>query len=177
MKKVLKAIGGINEYTGRITGALVVILVIILCYEVTVRYVFGRPTLWAHIVSRMLYGSVCLLALGYAELYDSHIRCDVLYARFPKRTKAIIDLIGAVVFTFPLLYAYLKTSAQWAVIAWVEKEVRRSEAYIYPPAGPFRTVVFIGFLFFLLQSLVTFYKNFVIAAEADAPASQPRGKK
>ena len=64
----------ISLFLGRVTMLLIVLLVSVMFYEVVLRYVFERPTLWANELSLWLAGFVFLLA----GLYAMQQPCDTI---------------------------------------------------------------------------------------------------
>lgn len=137
---------------------LPIILVLVLAYETTMRYVFNAATIWASLIAMMTGGSIILLGLAYTELHQRHIRIDVLYSRLTERGKALINVIGANVFLLPVLIALIGTSFSKMYASWATGEVR-IESYWYPPAAPFRTVYFIGISLYTLQCLAKFIRD------------------
>ena len=93
---LLHIIDTVNEWAGRITSLLIIALTGVMVFEVVARYVFRSPTEWAFETSGFLFLGYILLGGGYTLLYGSHVNTDVLYNRFSLRTKAIVDLITAV---------------------------------------------------------------------------------
>jgi TRAP-type mannitol/chloroaromatic compound transport system permease small subunit len=158
MSKILKIIDAIGEYSGRAISWLCAFLVLVLFCETFLRYVFNAPTIWAHVTSMNLFGTIVLMGLAYTELHEGHLRIDVLYKLFPLRVKAILDLAGAVFLLFPLIYLLLKVSVGWAVAAWVDREVWTTTIW-RPSAIPFRMIVAIGIFLYGLQSVATFIRN------------------
>jgi TRAP-type mannitol/chloroaromatic compound transport system permease small subunit len=61
-------------FIGRVTMMLVVLLTTVMLYEVFLRYVLERPTLWANELSLWLAGFVFLMSGLYAMQQRSHIR-------------------------------------------------------------------------------------------------------
>jgi TRAP-type mannitol/chloroaromatic compound transport system permease small subunit len=49
-----------------------------------------------------LFAGVFMLGVGYVLLKNAHVRIDFISSRLSKRTNAIIDLIGLIIFTIPL---------------------------------------------------------------------------
>jgi TRAP-type mannitol/chloroaromatic compound transport system permease small subunit len=49
-----------------------------------------------------LFAAVFMLGVGYVMLKNGHVRIDFISTRLSKRTNAIIDALGIVVFTIPL---------------------------------------------------------------------------
>lgn len=75
---------GIAMFIGRVTMLLIALTVIVMIYEVTLRYVFESPTLWANEMSLWLAGFVFILAGFYAMQQRSHIRIYLLYDIMPR---------------------------------------------------------------------------------------------
>ena len=60
-----------------------------------------------------LFSAVFMLGVGYVMLNNAHVRIDFISTRLSKRTNAIIDAIGIVVFTIPL--AMIMINLGWPV--------------------------------------------------------------
>lgn len=161
MRKILRIIDAVNEWTGSIARWLVVALVVVTVYGVIARYVFNAPTIWGFETSCMLGGSIILLGWGYTELHGGHIRVDVIYRRLSPRKKAIIDLLGTGLLFFPLFAVLIKTSAWWAWRAWRIHETM-TMTFWYPPFSPFRTLIVIGACLFFLQFIAQFIRYLFI---------------
>ena len=69
---------GVAMFVGRVTMMLIALVVAVMMYEVILRYVFERPTLWANEMSLWLAGFVFILAGFYAMQPRSHIRIYLL---------------------------------------------------------------------------------------------------
>ena len=74
----------LSLFLGRVTMLLIVTLVCVMTYEVVLRYVFERPTLWANELSLWMAGVIFLLAGLYAMQQRSHIRIYLLYDLMPR---------------------------------------------------------------------------------------------
>ena len=101
------AIDRIAMFIGRVTMLLIAIVVCVMMYEVILRYVFERPTLWANEMSLWLAGFVFILAGFYAMQQRSHIRIYLLYDMFPHAVQRICDTVSTVLivgFAFFLVY-------------------------------------------------------------------------
>ena len=94
-------------FIGRVTMMLILLLTSVMLYEVVLRYVFERPTLWANEMSLWLAGFVFLCAGLYAMQQRSHIRIVLLYDAVPRWLQRVVDCISTlliVVFAFFLIY-------------------------------------------------------------------------
>ncbi len=59
---------GISLWSGRITGWLIIPMVLSLVYEVVARYFFNAPTVWAYDMTSFLYGAFFMLGAAYTLL-------------------------------------------------------------------------------------------------------------
>ncbi|MXN64244.1 TRAP transporter small permease subunit [Stappia sp. GBMRC 2046] len=97
----------VSIFLGRSTMLLIVILVSVMFYEVVLRYVFERPTLWANELSLWMAGFIFLLAGLYAMQQRSHIRIYLLYDVLPRNIQRLCDVISALlILAFALAMIY-----------------------------------------------------------------------
>ena len=93
----------IAMFIGRVTMLLIFLVVAVMMYEVVLRYVFERPTLWANELSLWMAGFVFILAGFYAMQQRSHIRIFLLYDMLPRNLQRTCDTISTF---FILLFAF-----------------------------------------------------------------------
>ncbi len=123
MTKLVYAIESLSIWTGRAFGWCILILTLSVSYEVFVRYVLNKPTVWAFDVMVQMYGALFLMAGAYALAQDAHVRGDVLYRLFPVRMQATIDFILYLTFFFPGMLALAWYGTEIASDSWRYKEV------------------------------------------------------
>jgi TRAP-type mannitol/chloroaromatic compound transport system permease small subunit len=158
MRRILKLVDTVSETVGSFGRWFVVALILVGVFEVTMRYVFNNPTIWAYETSSMLGGTVYALGWAYALLHRSHIRVDVFFSRLSERGQAIADSILALVFFFPLIGMMAYRAVFWAERAWSRKLVMM-ESYWYAPQWPFRFILAFGICLLLLQGIVKFVRD------------------
>jgi TRAP-type mannitol/chloroaromatic compound transport system permease small subunit len=117
-KKIVAGINALSEGTGEFVKYLVMALVLVLFTEVTARYVFDSPTVWALETSKMLLGTIGTLGWGYTHRLGGHVKVDVVYGLLSRRVQALLDVILSIIFLFPLVYVLIFTGAKWALRAW-----------------------------------------------------------
>ncbi|EPX81087.1 TRAP transporter small permease subunit [Litoreibacter arenae] len=96
-----------SVFIGRVTMMLVVLLTSVMIYEVVLRYVFEKPTIWANELSLWLAGFVFLCAGLYAMQQRSHIRIFLLYDMMPRTVQRVCDIVSTlliIAFAFFLFY-------------------------------------------------------------------------
>ena len=69
MRRILKVIDTISEKVGSAGRWFVVALILVGMFEVTMRYVFNNPTVWAYETSSMLGGATYAFGWAYALLH------------------------------------------------------------------------------------------------------------
>jgi len=70
-------------------------VVTIIFYEVVMRYVFVKPTLWVNELSLWVAAAIYLTAGLYAMQQRSHIRIFILYDMVPRWLQRVFDVISA----------------------------------------------------------------------------------
>jgi TRAP-type mannitol/chloroaromatic compound transport system permease small subunit len=159
MRTIIRSIDSISEWTGRSVSWVCVVLVLVLCYEVLMRYVFSSPTSFVHELSGMLGGTIAALGWSYTHRYRGHVRVDVIYTHLSPRGKATIDVLLTLLLFFPLIAILIKNSAESALFAFKMGEVSRL-SFWYPPAWPIKTVMFLGLSLFAFQGIAHFIRDF-----------------
>jgi TRAP-type C4-dicarboxylate transport system permease small subunit len=78
----------------RVAMFLVALIVAIMFYEVVMRYVFEKPTLWVNEMSLWTAGAVYLLAGLYVMQQRGHIRIFILYDMVSRNWQRAFDTIS-----------------------------------------------------------------------------------
>jgi len=91
------------------TAFTVAILVVLVVYDATVRYIFSGGSIALQELEWHLFDIIILFAISYTLQKDAHVRVDIFYSSFSEKSKALINMISSVVFIFPfsLLMIYL----------------------------------------------------------------------
>ena len=165
MRKVLKMIDSANEWLGERLKWVVIFLMIVICSEVMMRYVFNHPTSQLPVIMTWTGTALYSLAFGYVMLHKGHVRVDVLYTRFSDRLKGVMDVILWFVFFLPAIGSLGYAGFNWMVHAWATHE-RSMLTYWYPPMAPVRTIMFIGLVMFFLQGLATLFRDLYMAVRS-----------
>ncbi len=83
-------ISGVSKYM----SLLIVMIMLVTTWEVVARYVFNRPTTWAWIINRQLFGLFILAAGPFTLVERGHIRIEMIYDRFPRRIRTFIQYLS-----------------------------------------------------------------------------------
>lgn len=166
LKKISSAIGQLNEWVGKTTAWLTSLLVIVICTDVTLRYIFNNTKAWIIELEWHLFALIFLLAAGYALKHDKHVRVDVFYANFSERNKAWINLLGSVLFLIPWCMLIVYVSYGYAHEAWI-----RNEGSPNPGGLPARYIIksgiTVGVFLLMLQGIAVVADSLVILNEKE----------
>lgn len=102
-----RPIDRIALFIGRVTMILILSMTMIMLYEVFLRYVVERPTLWANEMTLWIAGFVFLCSGLYAMQQRCHIRIFILYDLAPRWLQHTFDVISVLlltIFAFFLVY-------------------------------------------------------------------------
>ena len=108
----------LNETLGRAVSWLSLAMVLLMFVSVLLRYVFNFSTVWQQELVTALYAVLFLLAAGYTLKHDGHVRIDVLYQHFSPRKKAWVNILGVVLFLWPVCGALFYTSFDFVLSSW-----------------------------------------------------------
>jgi TRAP-type mannitol/chloroaromatic compound transport system permease small subunit len=157
---LLAGIDWLSESVGKMAGLLIVVLALIVSYDVVKRYFFGQPTVWAQEMSAMLFGTFIILGGAYTAKENKHVNMDIFYSRFSPRGRAVLDIITFFILTIPFLGILLWKGGEgaWRSLANLEHDSTQWG----PPLYPFRIMLPLGALLFLLQAMVKLIRDFQV---------------
>ncbi|MDD4860027.1 MAG: TRAP transporter small permease subunit [Dehalococcoidales bacterium] len=140
----------ISEWMGKFFSVSIYALMLIVSYEVVMRYVFNAPTRWAHESSGFLLTIAVLMGMANTHRLRGHINVDVLLSRFSPRTATIIGLVTVPLFFFFCVVMLLKT---WDFATLSLSRLQHSDTTWAPPLYPFKLLMPIGFSMLILQGI------------------------
>jgi TRAP-type mannitol/chloroaromatic compound transport system permease small subunit len=156
MKSVISSINTVNDKLGFIVSFLFLPITFIAVFEVFMRYVVGKPTIWAWDMNMQLFAPLVMLSGGYTLLYGGHVAVDVLVAELSARKRAVLELFMSIIFFIAMFVIIWKG---WQ-IGW--RSMMRGEAYATiwgPPLWTIKMWVPIGAFFMLLQGISKFLSD------------------
>jgi TRAP-type mannitol/chloroaromatic compound transport system permease small subunit len=114
--------------------------------------------------------------VGYVFLRNAHVRIDFIASRLSKRTNAVIDAIGIVVFVVPLSIIMINLSWPLFMNAYVSGEVSSNAGGLI--RWPVMLLIPAGFGLLLLQSLSELIKRiaFLKGLRAEPFSVDPEAK-
>ena len=155
MQKIQRLI----DIFGYISAILSLVLAILIVYDVVMRSLFNSGSIAIQELQWHIFDLIFLFAIGFTLKDDEHIRVDIIYERYPRKWKKIIDTLGNLLFIIPFSLAIIYFS-----ILFVEQSFLQNEISPNPNGLHFRYIIkstiVIGFFLLLLQSILLIIKNF-----------------
>ena len=149
MSTYMKIVNSLNEWTGRICGWTIVVVMILVILEVFMRRVLNSPTIWNFEVVVQLFGFYFIIIIGYGLLHNCHVSVDFISEKLTPINQAILGLLFYLIFFIPFSVVIFWQSLLYAAKAWACYE--RSSSYFAPPLYPIKTSIVLAALLLLLQ--------------------------
>ena len=156
MRSILAGIDTVSELSGKLISVLIFFMTGLLFIEVTMRYVFNAPTIWAHELTLHLFGAYSVLAGAYVLLHHQHVNIDIIYGHFSPRGRAIIDSC-----TYLLFFLFIGVMLRYGIMtAWRAVELRQtvSPSPWGSPLWPLKLTLPIAAFLMLAQGLAHFIR-------------------
>jgi TRAP-type mannitol/chloroaromatic compound transport system permease small subunit len=164
-----------NEIIGRGIAWLTLAMVLIGFVVVMLRYVFNIGFVWMQESYVWLHGVIFMAGAGYTLLHDGHVRVDIFYRTASMRTKAWIDLFGALVLMLPVLALVWIQAWPYVLDSWGRLEESR-EAGGLPGLFLLKSVVLVFCVTMALQAFSLAGRSIlVLAGRANLVAPPPDG--
>ena len=93
---IADALDTVIDRIGRVTGWCSLAIVLVMAYNVLLRYFFRTGSVAMQELEWHLMAPICMLGLSYAILKDGHVQVDILYGRLPRRLQQIIQFLSTV---------------------------------------------------------------------------------
>ena len=152
-----KRIDRMSEFLGHGVAWLVLAAVLISAGNAILRKAFNiGSNAWLEI-QWYLFAAVFMLGVGYVMLKNGHVRIDFISSKLSKRTNAIIDAAGIIVFTIPL--ALIMIWLGWPLFerAWTSGEMSENAGGLI--RWPVLALLPLGFTILAAQSLSELIKR------------------
>ena len=162
IKSIGKGITKVNYYVARAASLLIFVVMLMLVYEVVVRFALRYlpitmydPSIYIYDLSWMTYAAFGFLGAGYVLAQDMHVKADVFYSRMKSRGKMIVNMI-----CYPALFFVSMGALLYATFTRARTSFISGESGMWTGwqvvMWPIRTMLFISVVLLTLQGIVKF---------------------
>ncbi len=162
LTKMVNFIDRISEWSGRAIAWLVLALVLLVCYDVAMRYLWQSGSIALQELEWHLFALIFLLGAAYTLKHDEHVRVDLLYGsrRLNDKQRAVVNLSGSVLLLIPFCILIIYTSWPFVATSYAINEVSPdpgglSHRFLIKAAIP------VGFALLLIQGLSEIGHNII----------------
>jgi TRAP-type mannitol/chloroaromatic compound transport system permease small subunit len=157
-----RAIDALTERVGRLVYWLILAVVLISAANATVRKAFNYSSNAYLEIQWYLFSVIFLFGAGYTFLRNEHVRIDIIAGRLSPRTQNWIDVVGIVLFLFPMSIIIMWLSWPLFVDSYVRNEVSTNAGGLI--IWPARLMIPVGFALLIMQAVSELIKRVAFLA-------------
>ena len=142
----------ITKYLGYFTAFILVVLVLLVVYDASLRYMFSSGSIALQELEWHLFDVIILFGISYTLKYNAHVRVDIFYSQFCDKTKRIINIISSVFFILPFSILIIYISIDFVLLSFEQNEVSSNPGgleYRYI----IKSILPLSFVFLILQTI------------------------
>ncbi len=164
VRKILSLIDGTSIWVGKVVSILALLVALIIFYEIFMREVLIKPTVWVAEATVFGCGLLYLLGGAWTLKQDGHVRVDMIYHGLSRRGKALIDCVTYFAF---LLYIGVMI---WSAWQYMEQSIAVRETTMSPwdpVIWPLKIALVAALLLLLLQQTAKFVRDLYYIAKGE----------
>ncbi|MDJ0845829.1 TRAP transporter small permease subunit [Crocosphaera sp.] len=168
MQKLLniaKIIDTINEWIGRLTYWLVLLMIFVGVWNVVGRdlgLLIGQKLTPNGLIEVQwyLFDLVFLLGAAYTLKHDDHVRVDLFYKDWSPKRKALANFIGVFIFLIPFCLMIIYYSWGNVINSWKILEMSPDPGGL--PRYPIKSMIIVSYILLIFQGVAEAIKNWAI---------------
>lgn len=161
---IVGLIDALTEFSGKFLAWLSLLMATLTTLVVILRYGFNIGSITSQEAVIYMHGSLFMLGAAYTLKADAHVRVDIFYQRFSKRTRAWVNSIGGIVFLIPLCVFIFGISWNYVAESWAIRETSPEPGGI-PAVFVLKTLLPVMALNLLLQGTAETLRNALVLVE------------
>jgi len=155
--KISRLIDAFSDLIGKVVMWFILATTLISAGNAIVRKLFDSSSNALLEIQWYLFAAVFMLGSGYAFLRNAHVRIDFLSSRFSARGRNWVDVVGILVFLFPLCYMMAKLGWPLFERAWTTGEMSSNSGGLI--RWPVYGLIPLGFAILFLQGISELIKR------------------
>ena len=137
---------------GKAVSWLTTVLMIVICIDVIMRYLFSVTETWILELEWHLFAVLFLLGASYALLHDKHVRVDLFYEKLPSKRRDLINALGVILFLMPWAWVIITNGWDYMYSSWTWGEGSPQPTGL-PGRWFVKAMIVLGFLLLLIQGI------------------------
>lgn len=133
MSRLLDAL---STKIGHAISWLTLLMVLVTFVIVVLRYVFQMGLIWLQESLTWMHAVVFMLGAAYTLQQEEHVRVDIFYRKMSEKQRGWVNLLGVLIFIFPMCAFFVYTSLDYVAASWSIREVSRNSGGLPYPFVP-----------------------------------------
>jgi TRAP-type mannitol/chloroaromatic compound transport system permease small subunit len=159
-----RAVDRVNELIGKIFAWAILAAIIVSAGNAVIRKTFNvSSNAWLEL-QWYLFGAAFLLAAAYTLKQNEHIRVDIVYGMWSRRTQHWIDLLGHLFFLMPFVLLMISYFWPYFLLSYRNGETSSSAGGLL--IWPAKSLLLIGFVMLGLQGVSEIIKKIGVMSGA-----------
>ena len=155
MRRLGRVIEGIVNIGGYFSGWLVAVMMVLILYEVFMRYVLNQPPMVADEFSGYILVALTFLGAAYTWKERGHVRIELLVRKLPDKAQVWLRLITVIM---AAVFALLLIEASYELVSDSYIFGRRSGSWLRTPLLWPQLVLIIGSVLLFVQLITEVIK-------------------
>ena len=166
--KIISIIDAFTECTGKFISIFVIILVLLVGYDVSMRYLFNSGSIAIQELEWHLFSIILLLGSAYTLKHDEHVRLDIFYSSklINDKVRIWFDVLGTLLILLPFCLLIIISAWPFVTQAYIHNEISPDPGGL-PARWLIKAVIPLGFFFLLIQGISEVLKKLLIALDKD----------
>lgn len=110
------------KYLGYFTALVLALLVLLMVYDATLRYLFSGGSVALQELEWHLFDVVVILGIAYTLRENAHVRVDIFYADFSQKTKALVNMLSLLFFVLPFSALIVYIGLDFVAMSFAQNE-------------------------------------------------------
>jgi len=162
--RIADAIDRVTAAIGRAAAGCCLFIVLAEFAVVVMRYALGLGSIRMQESVLYAHAAVFMLAAAWTLQIDGHVRVDIFYAQAKPRTRAIVNLLGAIIFLAPFAAVLAMLSVSYVARSWTILE-RSRETSGLPFVYLLKTLIPLFALLLGLQGVAQAFRAVLMLSE------------
>lgn len=155
-----RTIDAVNEWIGKAVSWLILVAVLVSAGNAIIRKTMNISSNGWLELQWYLFGAAFLLASAYTLKQNEHIRIDIVYGAFSRRTQHWIDLLGHLFFLMPFVLLMIYFFVPYVLMSMRNGEVSSNAGGLI--LWPAKSLLLIGFLLLGFQGISEIIKKIAV---------------
>ena len=166
--KIISIIDAFTEYTGKFISVFVIILVLLVGYDVSMRYLLNSGSIAIQELEWHLFSIILLLGSAYTLKHDEHVRLDIFYSSklINDKVRIWFDVLGTLLILLPFCLLIIVSAWPFVTQAYIHNEISPDPGGL-PARWLIKAAIPLGFFFLLIQGIAEALKKLLIALDKD----------